>query len=81
MPDQEQDKVAVKNRREDSAVSHPLPLVDVQLDPVTWKVLQDIATQQGRSLRDLVSDIARDVLGDAIRFYVTEFCRLAVAQH
>jgi ribbon-helix-helix protein len=73
--------VLMKDRREDSAVSHPLPLVDVQLDPVTWKVLQDIATQQGRSLRDLVSDIARDVLSDAIRFYVTEFCRLAVAQH
>jgi predicted DNA-binding ribbon-helix-helix protein len=73
--------VLMKDRREDSAVSHPLPLVDVQLDPVTWKVLQDIATQQGRSLRDLISDIARDVLSDAIRFYVTEFCRLAVAQH
>ena len=71
----------VKDRREDGAVSHPLPLVDVQLDPVTWKVLQDIATQQGRSLRDLIGEIARDVLSDAIRFYVTEFCRLAVAQH
>ena len=71
----------VKDRRADGAISHPLPLVEVQLDPVTWKVLQDIATQQGRSLRDLVSDIARDVLSDAIRFYVTEFCRLAVAQH
>jgi hypothetical protein len=73
--------VLMKNRREDGAISHPLPLVDVQLDPVTWKVLQDIATQQGRSLRDLLSDIARDVLSDAIRFYVTEFCRMAVAQH
>jgi hypothetical protein len=73
--------VLMKNRREDGAISHLLPLVDVQLDPVTWKVLQDIATQQGRSLRDLLSDIARDVLSDAIRFYVTEFCRMAVAQH
>jgi hypothetical protein len=73
--------VLMKSKRDDSAISHSLPLVDVQLDPVTWKVLQDIATQQGRSLRDLVSDIARDVLSDAIRFYVTEFCRLAVAQH
>jgi len=73
--------VPMKNRRDDGAVNHSLPLVGVQLDPVTWKVLQDIATQQGRSLRDLVSDIARDVLSDAIRFYVTEFCRLTVAEH
>ena len=81
MLNQEQDRVLIRDRRDDGAISRSLPVVDVQLDPVTWKVLQDIAAQQGRSLRDLISDIARDVLSDAIRFYVTEFCRLAVAQH
>jgi hypothetical protein len=52
-----------------------LPLVGVQPDPVSWKALRDIAAQQGRSVDDLVMEIARDSLSLAIRFCIVEFYR------
>jgi predicted DNA-binding ribbon-helix-helix protein len=51
------------------------PLVSVRLDPALWQALHEIAARQGRPVRDLVSDIARDSLAVAIRVYVEEFRR------
>ena len=51
-----------------------LPLLTIPLDPVIWQALQDIATQQGRSVQDLVAEIAGDSLLIAIHVYVAEFC-------
>jgi predicted DNA-binding ribbon-helix-helix protein len=49
--------------------------VRVQLDPIIWDALRDIAAQQGRSVQDLVTEIARDSLNLAIHVYVAEFYR------
>jgi predicted DNA-binding ribbon-helix-helix protein len=52
-----------------------LPLVSIELDPVSWEALKDIATQQNRSVDELVTEIARDSLSLAIRFYIVEWYR------
>jgi hypothetical protein len=62
-------------KRQGSAARPQQPLVGVQLDPIIWDALQDIAAQQGRSVRDLVSEIARDSLHVAIHVYIAEFYR------
>jgi hypothetical protein len=49
--------------------------VSVQLDPVIWEALRDIAEQQKRSITDLVEEIARDSLYIAIHVYIAEFYR------
>ena len=51
------------------------PLVRLQLDPVIWQALQEIAAQQARSVRELVAEIARDSLHLAIHVYIDEFYR------
>jgi len=63
----------MRNRRGGSRPH--LPRVTVQLDPISWEVLQDIAAHQGRSVEDVVLEIAHDSLGIAIRLYITEFLR------
>jgi hypothetical protein len=52
-----------------------LPQVTVRLDPLIWNALRDIATQQSRSVGDLVSEIAHDSLTLAIHVYIAEFYR------
>jgi hypothetical protein len=52
----------------------------VNLDPIIWNALQDIAAQQGRSVHDLVADIARDSLYVAIHIYIAEFYRSDITQ-
>jgi predicted DNA-binding ribbon-helix-helix protein len=49
--------------------------VSVQLDAIIWEALQDIATQQGLSVHELVTEIARDSLHLAIHVYIAEFYR------
>jgi hypothetical protein len=49
--------------------------VGIQLDPVEWEALRNIAAEQRRPVRDLVIEIARDSLGIAIRVYIQEFYR------
>lgn len=67
-------------RKRPSGVARPeQPLVRLQLDPVIWRALQDIATRQARSVRDLVADIARDSLTLAIHVYIDEFYRAEAA--
>lgn len=63
----------MRNRRGGSRPR--LPRVTIQLDPVSWGTLQDIAARQGRSADDLVMEIAHDSLGIAIRLYIVEFLR------
>jgi predicted DNA-binding ribbon-helix-helix protein len=55
-------------------------LVRIKLDPIIWKALQDIAAQQARSVRDLISEIARDSLYVAIHVYIAEFYRSDAAE-
>jgi predicted DNA-binding ribbon-helix-helix protein len=51
----------------------------VRLEPVMWEALQDIAADQGRSVHDLVTEIAhtRTVpnLTSAIRVFVVDYYR------
>jgi predicted DNA-binding ribbon-helix-helix protein len=49
--------------------------VRIELDPLIWQSLQDIAASQGRSVHDLVSEIANDALKLAIHVYVAEYYR------
>jgi predicted DNA-binding ribbon-helix-helix protein len=47
--------------------------VSIDVDPVIWEALNDIAAQQKRSVGDLVREIARDSLYVAIHVYIAEF--------
>jgi predicted DNA-binding ribbon-helix-helix protein len=66
----------MRNRRGGGASPRPRQ-VRIQLDPLIWGALQDIAAQQGRSVHELVSEIARDSLNLALHVYVEEFYRPA----
>ncbi len=52
-----------------------LPLLAIRLDPVLWQALRDIAAKQGRTVDELMIDIARDSLPLAIGIYIDEFYR------
>jgi predicted DNA-binding ribbon-helix-helix protein len=49
--------------------------VRIQLDPIIWQALQDIAAQQARTVHDLVTEIAHDAVNLAIHVYIEEFYR------
>jgi predicted DNA-binding ribbon-helix-helix protein len=53
------------------------PRMSIQLDPLMWEALHDIAARQGRSVHDLVSDITHDAVKLAIHVYIAEFYRTA----
>jgi predicted DNA-binding ribbon-helix-helix protein len=53
------------------------PRMSIQLDPLMWEALHDIAARQGRSVHDLVSDITHDAVKLAIHVYIAEFYRSA----
>jgi predicted DNA-binding ribbon-helix-helix protein len=52
-----------------------LPLASIQIEPVIWEALKEIAALQARSVDDLVMEIARDSLAVALRVYVVEWLR------
>jgi hypothetical protein len=65
-----------KRRRGGAGRNHPEPpLVSIELDPLLWAALQDIAAQQACTVGDLVLEIARASLSVAIRIYIEEFYR------
>jgi len=70
----------MKRERQGDATSPLPPLVKVELDPVIWNALQDIVTQQGRSVHELILDIAHDSLRVAIHIYIAEFYRSDITQ-
>ena len=47
--------------------------VRIELDPLIWQSLKDIAAGQGQSVHDLVTEIANDALKLAIHVYVAEY--------
>jgi len=47
--------------------------VSIDVDPIIWDALDDIAAQQKRSIADLVQEIARESLYIAIHVYIAEF--------
>jgi predicted DNA-binding ribbon-helix-helix protein len=49
--------------------------VRVELDPLIWQALQDIAASEGLSVHDLVTEIANDAIKLAIHVYVAEYYR------
>ena len=55
--------------------------VRIGLDPLIWQALQDIASRQGRSVHDLVTEIADDALRLAIHVYIAEYYREDDAQN
>ena len=63
-----------RRARGSSSHSEP-PLLSIQLDPLVWDALRDIAGQQARTVGDLVMEIAGDSLRIAIRIYIEEFYR------
>jgi hypothetical protein len=60
--------------------TRPQQLVRIDLDPIIWEALQDVAAQQGRSVHDLVTEIARDSLRLAIHVYIAEFYRSGITE-
>ena len=64
-----------RQRGTDSSRYLESPLVSIQLDPLVWDALRDIAGQQARTVGDLVMEIAGDSLRIAIRIYIEEFYR------
>ena len=64
-----------RQRGTDSSRYLEPPLVSIQLDPLVWDALRDIAGQQARTVGDLVMEIAGDSLRIAIRIYIEEFYR------
>jgi predicted DNA-binding ribbon-helix-helix protein len=55
--------------------------VRIELGPLIWQALQDIAAQQGRSMHDLVTELANDALKLAIHVYIEEFYRADAAEN
>ncbi len=50
----------------------------VSLEPIMWEALSEIATQQGKTVDQLVTEIDRDRtfgLSGAIRIYIVEYYR------
>ena len=64
-----------RQRGTDSSRYLEPPLVSIQLDPLVWDALRDIAGQQARTVGDLVMEIAGNSLRVAIRIYIEEFYR------
>jgi predicted DNA-binding ribbon-helix-helix protein len=56
------------------------PRMSIQLDPLMWEALHDIAARQRRSVHDLVSEITHDAVRLAIHVYIAEFYRSAPAE-
>jgi hypothetical protein len=70
----------MKTRRGSSPSPRPRS-VRIELDPLIWQALQDIAAQQRRSLHDLVTELANDSLKLAIHVYIEEFYRADAAEN
>ncbi len=55
--------------------TRPQQFVRIELGPIIWNALQDIAALQARSVDELVTEIAHDSLRLAIHVYIAEFYR------
>ncbi|HVH82179.1 MAG TPA: ribbon-helix-helix domain-containing protein [Stellaceae bacterium] len=69
----------MRRRRRGGAKAQQEP-VWIELDPLIWEALQDIAAQQGRGVGDLVTEIAHDSLRVAIHVYIAEFYNLDLTE-
>ena len=60
-------------RRRGGGAKSQQQLVRIELDPLIWEALKDIAAQQAQAVSDLVTEIAQDSLRVAIHVYIAEF--------